>query len=386
MSGNQVTDSEGHPFRNKKNRPGGDVGGPFFSQSTSWVSVPEARDYEVHRFNGSQIWAWQHATVWPVNPLTLTFPSPIASSDTELDAKGTTAIARSSPTNSVADAATFLGELVKDGLPHLPGIRLWEERIKAYQKLGDEFLNHVFGWLPFVGDIKQIAHGVRRADAVMRQYERDAGKMVRRRYNFPVQRSVDRTVLATNASPYLWNSNTTGGTSGVLESAHGTGDVVRTVETVRKVWFSGAYTYHLPTGYDSRDGLARNAAEAKKVFGATLTPDTLWELTPWSWAIDWFSNAGDVIHNLTSWKAYGLVLRYGYIMEETSTTVTYTHENKVAHPNPDDPYLFKCEPLVLAQTTKIRRPATPFGFGVSLSGLSTIQTAILGALGLTHAH
>jgi len=41
-------------------------------------------------------------------------------------------------------------------------------------------------------------------------------------------------------------------------------------------------------------------------------------------------------------------------------------------------------PVVLTSERKLRRKATPFGFGVDLSALSGTQKAIIAALGVSH--
>jgi len=156
------------------------------------------------------------------------------------------------------------------------------------------------------------------------------------------------------------------------------GSVDLTVETVTKRWFSGAFTYHLPSGYDSRDGMARKALFAKQVLGVRLTPETLWNLAPWSWAVDWFTNAGDVLHNLSHWQSNGLVMRYGYIMETISVKHTYTYEPPAGYTGGK-----VVPPLVLVTTVKTRRKANPFGFGLTWDGLSPLQKAIAVAVGLS---
>jgi len=134
----------------------------------------------------------------------------------------------------------------------------------------------------------------------------------------------------------------------------------------------------MPAGLDSRTKLGRYALLADRL-GLKLTPDTLWNLAPWSWAVDWFSNAGDVISNLSDIGEYGLVMRYGYLMEESITTDTYTLEGVVL----SDGKPFNCEPLVLVNHTKTRKQANPYGFGVSWDTLSTFQISILSALGIS---
>jgi hypothetical protein len=115
-----------------------------------------------------------------------------------------------------------------------------------------------------------------------------------------------------------------------------------------------------------------------KLFGSALTPDLMWELTPWTWAIDWFSNAGDVLNNVTAFKLAGLVMRYGYIMEESIENRTYEM--------PSTGYSSLTGTLPPSSYTKIvkrRRDANPFGFGLTWEGLSPTQLAITAALGIT---
>jgi len=125
--------------------------------------------------------------------------------------------------------------------------------------------------------------------------------------------------------------------------------------------------------------MVRYALEARKLTGLSLDPDTLWNLAPWSWAVDWFSNTGDVISNLTDRGLYGLVMRYGYVMEHTITTDTYT----LVQPSSPTAKKMLGSPLRVITETKQRRGANPYGFGVSWDGLSPFQGSILAALGIS---
>jgi peptidoglycan/xylan/chitin deacetylase (PgdA/CDA1 family) len=149
-------------------------------------------------------------------------------------------------------------------------------------------------------------------------------------------------------------------------------------ETTRVVkrYFKGAFTYYLPSDYESRNKVEEAAFYLDKILGLQLTPEVLWNLTPWSWAADWVGNFGDVLANVSDYATDGLVLRYGYMMEHSISKVTYTI--------PDIPALGG---RTLTQThfreVKKRVPATPFGFGLTFDSFSTKQKAILAALGIT---
>jgi hypothetical protein len=124
--------------------------------------------------------------------------------------------------------------------------------------------------------------------------------------------------------------------------------------------------------------LAELALKANQLIGTAITPETIWNIIPWSWATDWFANTGDIIHNITAFANGGLIMRYGYIMEHTVTTDTYNFQYNA--PSGTKP---KVAPLILVTETKVRRPANPFGFGVHWDGLSPFQISIAAALGLT---
>jgi hypothetical protein len=140
--------------------------------------------------------------------------------------------------------------------------------------------------------------------------------------------------------------------------------------------------YHLNMGTRLRDKIDRQAAEARKLYGLELTPATVWNLAPWSWALDWEGTMGDVLHNVSRFAQDGLVMRYGYIMKETKVTSTYSLSAGLL--KVDHPYSLGLSFTVTA-TKKERRRATPFGFGVTPTALTSRQNAILGALALSKA-
>lgn len=373
--GTQVTVSEGHPFHSRKKGDVKDLGGDFSTTRSYAVGAgrpPTTFDYE--KASGGYLRRGHfHGHILPKNPASMPYPTDVSSSESELTSLGATAIARCKPTNSVADVASALGEIIKDGLPSLIGHTTWQERTSVARKGGKEFLNAEFGWLPLKNDVEKFLKAVNRADAVLKQYERDAGKVVRRRYNFPVHKERYDEIVGTNQVGFLQPASID-----MIATGTPLGTVTRTVEIERRRWFSGAFTYALPSGYDSRNAMQRYALMADVVYGASPSPDTLWELSPWSWAVDWVSNTGDVISNITDWAQHGLVMRYGYIMEHSIVKHTYSIDksgyksNKIVVP-----------PLTLVTETKLRRRANPFGFGITWDGLSPLQVAIAGAIGIT---
>lgn len=366
--GKQITVSEGHPFRSRVKGSKEDLGGDFFTQKSYLVGNGQTRFMRVVRGDSVRTF---NGPVFPINPYTISFPAAITPTDSQLNQWGATAVARCKPTNSVADASIFLGELLKDGLPNLTGSATWKDRTNRARGAGKDYLNHQFGWLPLANDVQKFAYAVNHANAVLTQYERDAGKVVRRQYDVPLNNS---TLVQAEGQQVPWFEPTDSSFISDVEF----GRWVRTTEVVQRAWFSGAFTYHIPTGSDTRKGMESAALKAKKLFGLSLTPETLWNLAPWSWAVDWFSNTGDVVSNISDAITDGLVMRYGYIMCTTIHKVTYTSKasglKDLNNPVP---------PLTYVTETKVRKRANPFGFGLSWEGLSPLQLSIAAALGLS---
>lgn len=374
--GIQVTVSENHPeWQKRKKLPFSDIGGNFFTQMKS-ATVSETPRVSSGRETYLQAglpwitdWYRYKGFLLPFHPSTVSFPDYQYSSNATLDAWGATAVARCKPTNSVADVSNFLGETISEGLPKLVGARTWRDRTLKAKSAGEEYLNHQFGWMPLVGEINSMAEAITHAELVLNQYERDSGKLVRRRFDFPPEQTVSSSVFRDGVNAYR-----TPGHSLDVGYPRDSGRVLKTTTVSRRRWFSGAFTYYLPPRGTTKGDLAR----AKKLYGLALTPDTVWNLTPWSWAIDWFTNAGDVLSNWSDMVVDGLVMRYGYIMEHTLVSDTYVFAGPTGVAGSARPAI-----VTLVAETKIRRRASPFGFGLTWSGLTPRQMSIIAALGIT---
>lgn len=383
LKGTQITVSENHPLWNRR-IPGkfpGDIGGDF---STTKYYIDGGKPSIVNIVGGNQVsgkWIYGPAqyvgALLPIDPShsSFRFPELNASSNSRLIALGTEAIAKVKPTNTTASAAVALTELYREGLPKIIGSQLWRSKTQdALKKGGSEYLNVEFGWKPLVNDIKDAVKAITKSDEILAQYERDSGRIVRRKYEFPTEESSTTTVVKTATHPFMWATDALLFTD---PNAAPTGRVIMTETSVRKRWFSGAFTYHavLPS---NEDNALNNARKANKLFGTTVTPDVVWNVTPWSWLADWVTNTGDVISNLSDWATDGLVLRWGYIMEHCISTKTFTYVGT-------SPYIGGHLPrsLTLVNESKRRLRATPFGFGITWEGFSPKQLSILAALGIT---
>jgi hypothetical protein len=287
-----------------------------------------------------------------------------------LDPYGAEAISIVDPMNPNAVTGTALGEILRDGKVPVPGIELWRQRTLNAKSAGSEYLNAVFGWLPLLSDVMDTAKSVRDAGTIIENYRSASGTNVQREFEFPHENVESETVIGTSQAEAYYDGN-------IPEFNNGASPVTRRRKESKRRWFSGEFTYHAAEG-NSLDQILRARSEAEKLFGTTITPDLLWELTPWSWAIDWFSNASNVVHNIGAFLQAGLVMRYGYIMEETTITDTYEQPSVCLMGASGG-----LPPSSVTYTVKRRKDANPFGFGVGWEGLSPTQLAITAALGIT---
>jgi len=387
----QVTDSEVHPWRSRKVGSLKDIGGDFFTQ----------RKYPVLRpVNGSYVTdtGWDDCqsllTRWngPIWPGTLRgvippYPPAMNSSVSELDQLGAKAIAVCAPGKPSVSLPNMFGELLRDGIPHRVGANLEETTLKARKgvqdqlsagkSVGEEYLNLLFGWTPLISDLTKFAQGAVEAYDKLAQYERDAGRPVRRRLNLPTRQEVLSVSETSPASGGFYSQRDYPGN----KTAAGLDKTCVTVRTItQQRWFSGAFIYFLPSGYDSRSALDGLTLYAREILGLELTPEVIWNLTPWTWAVDWFSNFGDVFSTLSRVTGEQLVVLYGYMMEHTIVKDTYTKKN------PGNVFIGTSSgvgSIDLITETKMRRRANPFGFGLTWDGLSPYQLSVLAALGIT---
>lgn len=376
--GTQITASENHggpPSRGAD----GDVGGPFSSTrqrgKIPWQVFYQDRmfDYNYGKYKERRV---RHRLALSC-PIELQsgqpkWPTMQKSSESSLNALGATAISRCKPTASSAELSVALGEGLREGVPAIPTIQTWRDRTLKARNAGSEYLNIQFGWAPLVSEVTNFGNAVANHRDILDQYDADRGKLIRRRYEFPVESSSSDEYLGL-AAPVGASAN-----QGIPGTTSQPGKWTKNTTTIKRRWFSGAFRYGVPQGSDPFSRARAFGAEADRLFGLSLTPDVLWNLAPWSWAVDWVTNTGDVLSNVGDVASQGLVMQYGYMMEHTITKVTYSLTGATicgeAVQVPD---------AVLTVESKQRIRANPFGFGITWDGLSSFQASILAALGIS---
>lgn len=355
-----------------------DLGGPFDSVKHGyWMSHPDIYAINTTATTRDEYWGPYGPYTIGAVPTSFTWPVVPAVNELNLIQLGTTAIKRTIPTNPTSGLATALGELRADGISAMPGKAAYRSALNDFRGIspavGSEFLNVTFGWLPLISDVRKTVKAFTRSKTLIEEFARDSGRLINRRYDFPITTVIGpETVLSTGSTvrplPGLPNSY----------FSNQVGTLTKQTTTETKTWFSGAYTYYFNPGDSFLDKVKRQEQTAHKLFGLRINPEVLWELMPWSWAVDWVTNTGDVIANISALSTDSLVLRWGYIMQQVCITDTYTCNGPVFKSGPSGPFVQK-----FSTTSKVRRKATPYGFGLNFDGFTTRQLAIIAALGIT---
>jgi len=341
-----------------------------YQNLSKWFNVQAKAGYTSYGYTGP----FSAVGVGEILPNSPYWPRVTPPSDEYLFALGGTAVNRCIPTHPAADLATVIGEL-REGLPSMVGKNLLTAG-RPGKAVGGEYLNYQFGIKPLLADIRKLNEAVVKSDLITKQFLRDSGRLIRRRYTFPITETEETTVIGTGKGLYptlptqMYYS---------LNSADYTGTLSRTRRVTIESWFSGGFTYFVDFDADTLSRLQKRAQEVRRIYGVRLTPDVAWNLAPWSWAVDWFTNIGDLVENASRFSQDGLVMRYGYLMYKETIEDTYTHSGVRFR---DGTY---SGPVSQVFTTVYKRrvKAHPYGFGLTEESLSPRQLAILAALGIS---
>ena len=313
----------------------------------------------------------------------------------DLVSQGTSFIKRARPGNPSAGLFQFVGELHQ--IPQLPRLRY--SGLKSFRDLGENYLNYEFGWKPFVKDLKDMYVTQRKLEKTLQKLRDNNGLVIRRRDK--KQTSTVPSVKAEGSltEPFGHLGDTSIGGNSALEgyfvggptgcadldlfSFTGQCDYNYTVYETLTTWNVGNFGYYVPD-----IGSSQWTERAKRaLFGQDPTPNQLWELIPWSWLIDWFTNVGDIMSNLSVNAVDNETWTNCFAMRElihSHVVNVSTHWDELIGayafhvPSGSASIEYKRNEVL-----RLRRQASPYGFGISWPDFSARQILILAALGIT---
>lgn len=296
------------------------------------------------------------------------------SSELDGSSYGATGWKRFRPGNPTADLGVFVGEfrdvprMLKDTAKFFTNA--WRAAGGTLKKpsraLANHWLSTQFGWLPFINDLRKFHRTYVTMNERIAQIRRNNGRWVRR----------GGTVMEDNDSTVISSSSTATGhwpslPSYLYKNSQVTGSQTKSLHRITRVWFEGSFRYWIPN-IESRTWEKRAVAE---LYGAMPNPALVWELTPFSWLVDWMSNVGDVVANMDNGWADNLVARYAYVMKSVEVVGEFTSTCDLKDTTLHNSWDF----LV---SWKTRGGASRFGFGLTEANFSPRQWSILAALGI----
>jgi hypothetical protein len=249
----------------------------------------------------------------------------------------------------------------------------------ALSHSGQFYLAMEFGWIPLLGEIRKFIEAQKKGQDRLAQLIRDNGRPIRRTARIDAELRIDDS---GPGSTYASGSGANISPSFVTQ-CYGPGPSFRRVKTqyMRKTWAEGCFRYHLPPGPRT---VAWKKKMLRRLMGARVTPDVVYNLMPWSWLADYFTDLGQFIKATSPGVADRLAADYAYVMR----TEVYTSTREASGMFQGS----KVANAVLKTATtsskserieKFRSKASPFGWGVNQNSLTPKQWAILGALGLS---
>lgn len=325
---------------------------------------------------------------FPSGSFSTTVPGEL--SDITLSGQGAVAWARYKPTAQRGGLGQALGEL--HDLPSIP--KLWKlkrqlaqvKHIRDLHRLGKisagDYLNYQFGWVPLVKDVLDLIKNIKNLNRNIAQLERDNGRPVRR------GGLVSKTSSTTEVTTALTASQMAGGCIGAASSIKASmfkESCTKTVSTTTSTdyKFSARFRYFIDFAKAHRGDMPESIQLTRILLGAEVDAYVLYELIPWTWLFEWFTNGiGASINNLVNDRSDNLVADYAYINGKQTINV----KSRISCPLVDfgkGPIEDFSIGIDVESSYFKRRSASPYGFGLSWDGLSLKQLAILGALGIT---
>ena len=367
-----------------------DLGGAFMTEEGWFSSSHSNMKRNGLYFNMPWEWAIEDGPLTLAgfeHPLDLATSTEITNLEQTLFALGGAAISRTRPGKPGVDLAVTLGELRKDGIPNLVGSLYASSKSfrDIFRNSGNEYLNVQFGWAPLLRDVQALCHVVLDTRKVLESHEKQLNKLLRRTYRFDTHREVISGVSKTMSS-YEMHPSQQGTVFSYCRFDTQLGGQVpqedKVIET--KSHFSAGYRFYYPEIDTALDKLTEFEHNANLLLGTRIDPETLWNLAPWTWLVDWFINFGDVMGNISAIIADGLVMQYAYIMQETSIRQEITLPRGLKTRQTSG-MIFDNTPYTMMRhyTRKTRVKASPFGFGLTPEMFSSQQWAILAALGIS---
>lgn len=243
-----------------------------------------------------------------------------------------------------------------------------------------DYLAYIFGAAPNIRVMDDLAEQITKTRRIAEVVSRQGWRRMRRRravHNFADSKSI------TTHGNWL---HTATGNQWML-----TGPLTKTTSVSQNAWWSGSF--RMPTSDTDTwlDQCSNFFERLDIVAGLGVDIKMTWDLIPFSFVADWFSNTGSFIENREVIRDYNIVCEYGYIMCHTRTE----HRGKAVgfiqkYPQTATSLSYfgakgaSCSYTKLTEV-KQRAACSSYGFRTDFSALNPFQWSALTAIGVVSA-
>jgi hypothetical protein len=239
------------------------------------------------------------------------------------------------------------------------------------------FLNHSFGWVPFVSDTTKFLDNVINSDTKIRRIIDENGKDIRRRAK--LLNHTESIKLADEEGCLVSPGNTY-----ILQAC-------MVAPPRYEVWLDrdieahsvGRFRYYVPYFDPSNpqaQGVLGEARRQLAIHGARLTPLNIYRSIKWTWLIDWVSNTGRTISAIQDQALDNMAATYLYLCHTERKTYRFRQTL---------PFNFMSGGPITLEWSRVievkqrKEAEAPFGFGLSWEELTPRQLSLLAAIGIT---
>lgn len=248
----------------------------------------------------------------------------------------------------------------------------------APKKAANHFLNHQFGWVPFLSDIRKFYNVYQDSTNIIDRLSEENGQWIRKRVTLAEEKQRTRLNGGTGIQLFPNTSFSQPATPWFSAGSDASWELYEEISTY--VSAVGKFRYYRPefdkTLPDYSSGL-QNLNRQLSIFGARVSPSNIYKATPWTWAIDWFANVDDYIDRVNDVQIDSISAQYFYLMQHQVVKRIF----RQILPFQSGTVVLKFVRLI---STKQRTEGqSPYGFNLTWDNLSPRQIAIAGALGIS---
>jgi len=247
------------------------------------------------------------------------------------------------------------------------------------REASDHYINHQFGWRPFLNDLTNL-------DRLMSSARAEIDKLVRhnnepRRSRVTLLDETTTNVISQHGGywePYFALPCYPVQLGSWFFRAPPTWEVRDEVTT--HIWGSGRFKFYRPE-FDASlaefNSAWNRVQQYLQVYGVRVNPSNLYKATPWSWAVDWCVDVGSFFEAVNDAWVDSVVCDYFYVMQHQVRRRVV----EVYLPFYDgDVSVAWSRDIETKQRDKVE---SPYGFDLTWDDLSPRQLSIAAALGLS---